>query len=110
MGSVPCTGISGDKSYATFRRKTDPRSREVRRQPHYAADFRFLADYPLMNLLQETAIGCPYCGETITLLVDGSVEMQQYIEDCEVCCRPIHIQVSVREDGEHQVTARSENE
>ncbi len=69
-----------------------------------------LADYGCMNLLQETSTGCPYCGETITLLVDGSVEEQQYIEDCEVCCRPIHIRVNVQENGDHQVEVRTEND
>lgn len=50
-----------------------------------------------MNLLQEKNIGCPYCGESITILVDGSVGDQQYIEDCQVCCRPM--QVSYETDG-----------
>jgi hypothetical protein len=63
-----------------------------------------------MNLLQEIVEHCPYCGETISLLVDGSVEQQQYIEDCEVCCRPIHIHVNVSEDGEYAVEVRTEND
>jgi len=37
----------------------------------------------------EKRIGCPYCGENITIIVDESVPEQTYIEDCEVCCRPI---------------------
>ncbi|WP_088339578.1 CPXCG motif-containing cysteine-rich protein [Robiginitalea sediminis] len=32
---------------------------------------------------------CPYCWETISVLVDTSVPAQQYVEDCEVCCNPI---------------------
>ena len=36
---------------------------------------------------------CPYCWETISMLVDVSVREQTYIEDCEVCCRPINIHV-----------------
>ena len=63
-----------------------------------------------MNILQETVQNCPYCGETITLLIDGSVEDQQYIEDCEVCCRPIHIHVAIREDGNPGVEVRTEND
>jgi len=46
-------------------------------------------------------IVCPYCGETITLVVeeaDGSA--QRYVEDCSVCCRPIEISVGTGEDGE----------
>ena len=64
----------------------------------------------LMNLLQENTISCPYCGEIITILVDGSVEEQQYIEDCQVCCRPINIRVTVSADGSCQIEARDEND
>jgi hypothetical protein len=63
-----------------------------------------------MSLLQETVISCPYCGEAITILVDDSIEEQQYIEDCQVCCRPIEIRVRVSADGSCQVEARNENE
>jgi len=63
-----------------------------------------------MNLLQESEISCPYCGEAITILVDNSIEAQQYIEDCQVCCRPIDIRVRVSADGACQVDARNENE
>jgi len=63
-----------------------------------------------MNLLQENIISCPYCGEMITVLVDGSVEEQQYIEDCQVCCRPINIQVNISANGSCQIEARGEND
>ena len=63
-----------------------------------------------MNLLQENTISCPYCGEMITILVDGSVDEQQYIEDCQVCCRPINIRVTVSADGSCQIEARDEND
>ena len=63
-----------------------------------------------MSLLQESAISCPYCGELITLLVDTSVEQQQYIEDCQVCCRPIDILIEVSGDDSFAIKARSENE
>lgn len=43
---------------------------------------------------------CPYCGEAISLLVDGSVEQSTYIEDCSVCCQPILVQASVSPEGE----------
>jgi len=33
------------------------------------------------------------------MLLDLSVSNQQYVEDCEVCCRPIEIRYDV-EDGE----------
>ena len=44
-------------------------------------------------------IYCPYCGESIDVMVDTSVEEQQYIEDCSVCCRPIELEVIVTGDA-----------
>ena len=32
------------------------------------------------------------------MVFDLSVENQSYIEDCEVCCRPIEINYTVEED------------
>ncbi len=63
-----------------------------------------------MNLLEEISINCPYCGEPITVLIDGSLEQQQYIEDCQVCCKPMEIRVVISADGRCQVEARSEND
>jgi transcription elongation factor Elf1 len=42
---------------------------------------------------------CPYCGERISMLVDTSVREQSYIEDCEVCCRPIQVSFVAEPDG-----------
>lgn len=40
---------------------------------------------------------CPYCAAEISMLIDPSVAEQQYIEDCEVCCNPIELRVSIEE-------------
>jgi len=63
-----------------------------------------------MPEISETHISCPYCGESISVLVDDSVPEQSYVEDCQVCCRPIVLDVSVDLDGDAVVSARSENE
>jgi len=63
-----------------------------------------------MNELKTREILCPYCGEKISVFLDCSVEHQQYIEDCQVCCRPIIFDVSVGIDEEVLVTVTSENE
>lgn len=34
---------------------------------------------------------CPYCWERISMILDNSEEESDYIEDCEVCCRPIEL-------------------
>ncbi len=37
---------------------------------------------------------CPFCGETISVLLDPSVGHQKYIEDCEICCNPLELDVT----------------
>ena len=63
-----------------------------------------------MTMLPIETIRCPYCGESIDLVIDDSVEGQQYIEDCHVCCRPINVSVTVDEEGTLAVQAWAENE
>jgi hypothetical protein len=62
-----------------------------------------------MNRLASKHITCPYCGENYELVIDCSIPEQNYIEDCEVCCRPINLFVSVI-DNDVRVTAKHENE
>ncbi len=40
---------------------------------------------------EEADITCPFCWETLGILLDLSLPEQDYIEDCQVCCRPIRI-------------------
>ena len=61
-------------------------------------------------MLQGESIQCPYCGETIEVLIDESAGEHQYIEDCSVCCRPIEIAVSIDEEAGVLVSCRAENE
>ncbi len=58
----------------------------------------------------EVEIECPYCGERITLLVDSSAGMQDYIEDCQVCCRPINLSLTVNNEGLPQLDVRRDDE
>ncbi len=44
---------------------------------------------------EPTEISCPFCVETFITFVDISGGSQQYIEDCQVCCRPIEVKVSI---------------
>lgn len=61
-------------------------------------------------MLPSTTITCPYCGEAIELLIDDSAGDQQYIEDCQVCCRPITISVTIDDAGELRVDAMAEDD
>ncbi|MFC2058001.1 CPXCG motif-containing cysteine-rich protein [Campylobacterota bacterium] len=49
----------------------------------------------------EHFFSCPYCWERISMILDSSEEDSDYIEDCEVCCRPIEL--SFKFSGEHLV-------
>ena len=44
-------------------------------------------------MLDSAWINCPYCGESLEVAVDYSAGEQDYIEDCQVCCRPIELQL-----------------
>jgi len=50
---------------------------------------------------------CPYCSERISMVLDTSVKRQTYIEDCEVCCRPIEVRYAVKDDEVCQFEARA---
>jgi transcription elongation factor Elf1 len=49
--------------------------------------------------LKDRRVGCPYCGETLTIVLDLSAGSQSYVEDCQVCCQPMQVSFSA-EDGE----------
>ncbi|MBB1384826.1 CPXCG motif-containing cysteine-rich protein [Pseudoalteromonas sp. SG45-5] len=63
-----------------------------------------------MNQLTERTIECPYCGEAIDILIDASDLNEQYIEDCQVCCKPINFLVSHNVDDELIVNVYCEDE
>jgi hypothetical protein len=46
-----------------------------------------------MELEVESRVICPYCGAIFTTVVDTSSGTFSTIEDCEVCCRPIALNV-----------------
>ena len=55
----------------------------------------------------EAIVYCPHCGEENTIAVDpGSGESQQYVEDCQVCCRPWNVRISF--DGQGHAYAEVE--
>ena len=46
-----------------------------------------------MNL-ETHQVQCPYCNEAIELAIEPVDGLQEYIEDCHVCCQPITVQVN----------------
>ena len=45
------------------------------------------------------AVRCPYCGERLETRVDLTTDEPGYIEDCQVCCRPIEFGIERGEEG-----------
>jgi hypothetical protein len=71
-------------------------------------EFDLDRDFPLGDGTAdvEGEVTCPYCGESIAVALDpGSGEQQDYIEDCQVCCRPWRVHVDYGADGHATVTA-----
>ena len=59
---------------------------------------------------------CPYCGEPVQLIIDaggdegGDPAEQDYVEDCQVCCRPMLVSVRYANDGGLEVSLRDDND
>ena len=64
----------------------------------------------MLREITEQAIDCPHCGERITVLVDTSVPEQQYIEDCQVCCRPMTLLVTSLDGREVSISVQNDLE
>ena len=60
-------------------------------------------------MLEQTTIGCPYCGEPLTIEIESQAICQRYIEDCQVCCRPMVIDLS-DDGGSAMVTVSRDDE
>lgn len=63
-----------------------------------------------MDSQQEESIYCPYCGELIQVLIDTSDLGQEYIEDCQVCCRPIIFKLTEGDNSEPKVSVYAEDD
>jgi hypothetical protein len=48
--------------------------------------------------MEEKFITCPYCLQSISILLDTGIEgKSNIVDDCEVCCRPIDINYTVED-------------
>jgi cysteine-rich CPXCG protein len=69
-------------------------------------------EFPLGDGTADTSaeVSCPYCGELVEIGLDpGSGAVQEYVEDCQVCCRPWRVLVRYRADGGATVTIEAED-
>ncbi len=54
----------------------------------------------------EVIITCPHCGEPNEIGLDpGGGPIQEYVEDCQVCCQPWRVTVRYGADGGAEVFA-----
>ena len=52
------------------------------------------------RMIHYRTVDCPYCGEAFETNIDTSAGSQEYIEDCQICCRPITFRIEVDYDGD----------
>ena len=55
-------------------------------------------------------IACPYCLEQFEIIIDQSAGSQTYVEDCEVCCQPVLLDIHLDGSEVVSVSANRENE
>jgi hypothetical protein len=59
----------------------------------------------------EATVICPYCGQPNEVGVDpGGGATQEYVEDCQVCCRPWRVIVSYDVEGVAWVSVEANDE
>ena len=54
---------------------------------------------PRLRPEEFVAVRCPYCGERLETRVDLTADEARYVEDCQVCCRPIEFVIERDPDG-----------
>jgi len=57
----------------------------------------------------EATVLCPYCGELNAIALDpAGGRRQEYVEDCQICCRPWRVRVTYFPDGAAEVSVEAE--
>ena len=110
LGEVS-TVVDATVSLRVDRTPTDPAARYFVRMVDFADDEDWSQDrideeFPLGDGDAETEafVECPYCGETNEVTLDpGSGVDQEYVEDCQVCCRPWLMHVRYQRDGKADI-------
>lgn len=81
---------------------------------HDSAEFDELDDeFPLGDgdAAREAPVICPYCSAPVEISLDpGSGLVQEYVEDCEVCCQPWTVSVRYGASGDADVTVTALDE
>lgn len=51
------------------------------------------------------SVTCPWCLESIEMPVEPGAEMDQWVEDCPVCCHPMELRLTADAGGSSRLTA-----
>src|SRR5215207_2151525 len=105
------TAVDATVSLRVDRAPTDPTARYLVRMVDFAdgddwTQDRIDEEFPLGDGDAETEafVECPYCGESNEVSLDpGSGVDQEYVEDCQVCCRPWLMHVRYQRDGSAEI-------
>lgn len=46
----------------------------------------------------ESNFTCPHCWQAQIKIIDSSINKQEFIEDCEICCNPIEFNIEIQEN------------
>ena len=46
----------------------------------------------------EYFFNCPHCWQNQIKVIDPSIEVQNFIEDCEICCNPLEFKIKLEND------------
>ena len=61
--------------------------------------------------MEPNVLLCPYCGEETELDIEDMEEDHQiFVQDCQICCRPLQIEVMFDREFGRNITLRREDE
>jgi transcription elongation factor Elf1 len=79
----------------------------------FYSDSEFTDDFQdlgFMPVTDSTEIECPYCGESQAVNIELTMAHQSYTEDCQVCCKPMILNIEVDYETEQvHIYAQQEN-
>lgn len=56
----------------------------------------FQGAFSFLNIDEDYSFDCPYCMDTNAIRIDlTGGQKQQFVQDCETCCRPIVIEFAL---------------
>lgn len=62
-----------------------------------------------MHSMTECEFVCPYCWQPLQVLVPSADLPAELVEDCQVCCHPIRLNIAIGPEGNATVDAEAES-